>query len=226
MTAQSAAVYDQIAAQFERQTKKPIQRKKKNEEDLGKEDPEVTEHIKKLVNDMEDALLQDITSNKNKRPAFRRLQLLSRIENTIMKTAQWQEYFLLQDGAQRLADWLKPLPDETFPNKKIVLCIMGCIDRLPISEGELDGAERVSDIERTLEVYKNGYAGAGYNDCQTLAKSILNKWYRKRFNIQTTYDSEGRFDKGWRSLQMQLDRERQREVEADEDEEEEPARKR
>lgn len=170
---------------------------------------------------MEDALLTDRNSNKNKRPAFRRLQMLTKIENTLMKTAAWQETFLLNDGVQRITDWLKPMPDETFPNKKIILCIMGCVDRLPITEGELEG----TDLERTLEMYRDGHAGVGYNECQSMAKNILNKWYRSRFNIQTTYDSEGRFDKGWRSLQQQLDRERTKEVDADEDEEE-PSRKR
>jgi len=43
------------------------------------------------------------------------------------------------------------MPDETFPNKKIILCIMGCVDRLPITEGELEG----TDLERNLEMYRD-----------------------------------------------------------------------
>jgi len=112
----------------------------------------------------------------------------------------WQEEFLHKDGCQRLADWLKPMPDETFPNSKIIKCVLGCIDRLPISQDLL--AE--SDLERKLEIYKEGHPGVGYQTCQVLAKSILNKWYRNKYGIQTTYDAEGRFDEGWRSLQRQL----------------------
>jgi hypothetical protein len=83
---------------------------------------------------MEDALLQDRESNQNKKPAFRRLLLLGRIEGQLRKTNQWQEEFLHKDGCQRLSDWLKPMPDDTYPNSKIINCIMGCIDRLPIDQ--------------------------------------------------------------------------------------------
>ena len=145
---------------------------------------------------MEDALLKDHESNKNKKPAFLRFALLSKIENTLMKTNHWQEEFLHKDGCQRLSDWLKQMPDGTYPNSKIVLCIMGCIDRLPIDQALC--AE--SDLEQALEMYKHG-VGAGYQQCQALAKNILNKWYRNRFNIQTTYDAEGNYDNGYRGLQ-------------------------
>jgi len=71
------------------------------------------------------------------------------------------------------------MPDETFPNSKIILCIMGCIDRLPINQDLV--AE--SDLERILELYKEGIPGTGYQAAQTLAKNILNKWYRHKFGI-------------------------------------------
>ena len=83
---------------------------------------------------MEDALLQDRESNKNKQPAFRRLKLLAKIEGTLRKPNAWQEEFLIKDGCQRLSDWLKPMPDETYPNSKIILTILGCIDRLTIDQ--------------------------------------------------------------------------------------------
>jgi hypothetical protein len=75
-----------------------------------------------------------------------------------------------------------------------------------------------------LTKYKNGETrDPCYNACTKLAKEILNKWYRLKHHIQTTYDPDGRFDDGWRTLQRQLDRERHHEPEEDEDE---PSRKR
>jgi len=71
---------------------------------------------------------------------------------------------------------------------------MGCIDRLPISQEEL----KETDLERTLDIYKDAHPGPGYNPCQILAKNILNKWYRSRHDIKTTYDADGNFDQGWR----------------------------
>ena len=112
------------------------------------------------------------------------------------------------------------MPDNTFQNPKIVLCIIGIIDRLPIGKDIV----KESDLETVLGMYKNGEArDPGYSECQQLSKTVLNKWYRKKHNIQTTYDPEGRFDDGWRNLQKQLDKERVREVEEDEDE---PSKKR
>lgn len=53
------------------------------------------------------------------------------------------------------------MPDETYPNAKIGLCILGCIDRLPITQDYLGE----TDLERTLEVYRDGTPGSGYNEC-------------------------------------------------------------
>lgn len=96
------------------------------------------------------------------------------------------------------------MPDNTYPNPKIVMCIMGCVDRLRITKD----LSSESDLEQTLGHYKDGCLGNGYNPCQQLAKNILNKWYRKTLDIATTYDAEGRFDEGWRDLQRVLDKER------------------
>lgn len=90
---------------------------------------------------MEDALLKDHDSNKNKKPAFKRLLILSKIESVLRKQANYQEEFLHKDGCQRLADWLKPLPDGTFPNQKIVLTILGCIDRMTIDKDYLEESD-------------------------------------------------------------------------------------
>lgn len=172
---------------------------------------------------MEDALLKDRESNQNKKPAFLRFKLLARIENTLRKTNQWQEEFLHHDGCQRLSDWLKVMPDKTYPNQKIVMCIMNCIERMNIDTEIV----KESDLERNLEDYKKGYAlEPGYSKCQELAKNILNQWYRARNGIQTRYDQDGRFDEGWRNLQRQLDKERVEQPEDHDDDSDEPDRKR
>jgi hypothetical protein len=64
---------------------------------------------------MEDALLKDLESNKQKKPAFLRLKLLDKIDTTLRKL-NLQEDYLEKDGSQRLSDWLKPMPDNTYPN--------------------------------------------------------------------------------------------------------------
>lgn len=190
--------------------------KKKDGDDTGLKE---ADDIKKLVEQMEDALVKDRKSNEIKKPAFLRLLMLTTIENSLRKTLAWKEEFLHQDGCQIMSDWLKQMPDATFPNPKIVMCIMGCIDRLPIDESYL----KESDLEEMLKVYRDGEAGSGYVQCQMQAKQILNKWYRAKYKIQTNYDAEGRFDEGWRSLQRDLEKERKK---ADSDDEGEPGYKR
>ena len=92
-----------------------------------------------------------------------------------------------------------PLPDGSHPNAKIVLTILRCINRLNIRRDEIDARE-YQELETYVEMYKTGSAGAGYKDCQALARNILNSWYRQRDNVETRYDEATGFDKGWRRL--------------------------
>ena len=63
-----------------------IRRGKQKDEDIAKDAVEVERSIKMLQDEMENALLSDHESNKNKKPAFKRLLLLNKIENTLRKT--------------------------------------------------------------------------------------------------------------------------------------------
>ena len=121
-------IYDKITSNFNK-----IQSKKfRKEGGIDCETQNIEQVIKILGDEMEQALISDRKSNKEKQPAFERLKLLSKIEITLGKL-NLQEEYLEKEGCQRLADWLKPMPDNTYPNKKIVLTILNCIDRLPIS---------------------------------------------------------------------------------------------
>ena len=87
--------------------------------------------------------------------------MLDKIDSFLRKQ-NIHEDFLEKDGCQRLADWLHPLPDGTYPNQKIVMCILRCIDRLPITPDFL----RESDLENSLSLYRTPRSlGSGYNDC-------------------------------------------------------------
>ena len=83
---------------------------KKKEEQIAVEMKNVQAMLQSLMDDMQDALHKDIDSNKKKMPAFKRLKMLGRIEDTLRKI-NVQEEFLHQNGCQRLADWMKPMPD-------------------------------------------------------------------------------------------------------------------
>lgn len=103
----------------------------------------VDNQVFKLINEMTDALEEDIKSNKQRKTAFKRLLLIGRIESTLIKQ-DMQEPFLNKKGCQIMSTWLMPLPDNTFPNAKIVSCILHCLDRLPITR---DNLEECPDLE-------------------------------------------------------------------------------
>ena len=88
---------DQIIKNFELGQKKG-KRGKQTADELQKEHKDVETQIKKLQDEMEDALLADHESNKKKQPAFKRLLMLSKIESTLRKTNLWQDEFLHKDG--------------------------------------------------------------------------------------------------------------------------------
>jgi hypothetical protein len=64
---------------------------------------------------MEDALIEDREANKLKKMAVKRLLMLDKIDGFLMKSSMHED-FLEKDGCQRLADWLHPLPDKSYPN--------------------------------------------------------------------------------------------------------------
>ena len=72
---------------------------------------------------MNEAFTSDRESNEQKKPAFKRLFMLSKIDNLLRKQGYHDE-FLHQEGLQHLYNWLMPMPDETFPNVKIILTIL------------------------------------------------------------------------------------------------------
>ena len=126
--------------------------------DLAKADEDVT---KALVEEMDSALESDIRSNQAGKPAFQRLKLLKRID-TVLQRITIHEEFLEKDGCHRLALWLEKMPDDSYPNQKIILTILQCIDRLPISEEHL---KEGGNLEGCIRIYRDGDPGTGYRDC-------------------------------------------------------------
>ena len=71
---------------------------------------------------MDDALTKDHTANREKRPAFLRLQLLSKIDTVLRREIAHDSF--ISKGINTLHNWLVQMPDETYPNKKIVMTVL------------------------------------------------------------------------------------------------------
>jgi hypothetical protein len=112
------------------------------------------------------------------------------------------------------------MPDHSYPNQKIIMTILKCIDRLPITPEHL---KEGGDLESCIQIYRDGDPGSGYRECQALAKSITNKFNKQKYGIRTEYDKQGRFEDNWKVLQMQIEGRKTEDIpamEALEDEEE------
>ena len=165
-------------------------------------DDAIHQIVKSLLDEMEDALTKDRASNLEKRPAIKRLMLLSKIDATLRRESV-HEIFINQSGLIQLYNWLVAMPDGTHPNTKIVLCILQQLDRLELKREDV---AELDDLENALNMYSAGIEGSsGYNECAELARAIKNKWNRIKYNITTRYDEAGEFDQGWQTLKRQLD---------------------
>ena len=68
-----------------------------------------------------------------------------------------------KDGLTMLADWLEQMPDKTFPNQKIVMTILNCVDRLILDERHMD-KDISGELQQYLMLYKLE-APSGYKEC-------------------------------------------------------------
>ena len=110
---------------------------------------------------MQAAVEEDHEKNKQGKTAFARFKLLSKIESTLRKPVLQDVFLTNQDSCNILSNWLVEMPDRTYPNSKIIMCILQCIDVLDIQSTD---REKTS-IERAIEMYKDGLAGIGYTEC-------------------------------------------------------------
>lgn len=132
---------------------------------------------------MPEILKEDYEANKQGKPAFRRFKLLKQID-TIMRNGNTHSVFIDKGGLMNFSSWLKPMPDGSYPNQKIVLTILQCLDLIDIHEE--DQGDQLKDLEQMLKVYKDS-SSATYEECRKLATVILNKWRSKWYSVTTNY---------------------------------------
>ncbi len=90
------------------------------------------------------------------------------------------------------------MPDGTFPNINLVEGMLNCIDSLNILTDHLEGTH----LGKVIQYYAED--AANMPKVKRLAKSILDKWSRMIYKINTSYDPEGQFDGGYKQLQKKI----------------------
>jgi transcription factor SPN1 len=83
-----------------------------------------------LVRKMAEAIDQDRESNRQGKPAIRRLMMANEVYQTLRKSTLQEEF--AESGCEVLAEWLDMMPDGTFPSYNLVKGVLECIDSLTI----------------------------------------------------------------------------------------------
>lgn len=95
--------------------------------------PEIVENdCDKMIQEMEAAYLADLENNQMGKPSLNKLQVLEKIINKI-KTALFAEIFLDKNGLEQFHNFLKRLPDGSWPLSSVRRTILEAVYNLPIS---------------------------------------------------------------------------------------------
>lgn len=157
--------------------------KKKKRINRGNEDDcdEETENmIDKLIQSMNDAATEDIEANKRGLPALAKLKLLDKVIK-FLKVSKHHELFLVMNGCVVLGNWLKQLPDGSFPSNPLRARLLEVIQDLPVSVDNLTNSNLGKSI---MAINKNPNENS---QIKKLAKTLIDKWSRMIYDIKTEY---------------------------------------
>lgn len=131
---------------------------------------ELIEKATKLKTAMHDALINDYSANKNKKPALERLKILDEIYKS--STFKPMQETLLDIGIlNEIKLWLEPLPDNSLPNTKIKTTMLEILNILPIKRNHLINSDGVGKI---VNFYSKNSKESG--DIRSLADALVKKW--------------------------------------------------
>lgn len=160
-----------------------------------------------IIDEMAACIEDDIESNKNNRPALKKLAYSPELLKSL-KHLRVQERFLDMGGCKYLADWLSKLPDGSFPCLNIIEIGLEIVDFLPIEKEHL----MESKLGKALEKIRKMKGG---NDAiKRKSQEIINKWKRQILNMDAGFDESGRHEEQYREFKMkkQLEAELYRKV--------------
>ena len=107
--------------------------KKQKEAEAAAESKQLCFHaVEDVLRQMVRARESDAVLMRNKQPALNRLRLLSTMRDVLMKKINFQAYFKLTESPAALyaefSNWLRKLPDGSFPHPKIRNAIFTILD--------------------------------------------------------------------------------------------------
>jgi hypothetical protein len=82
-----------------------------------------------LVNEMMDAVEKDLESLRSEQPALAKLQMLSKVEDTVYKQS-YQDAFVDAGGLRAIREWLRLLPDNSLPSLTMRTSMLQILQKL------------------------------------------------------------------------------------------------
>eukprot|EP01094_Clydonella_sp_ATCC50884_P019589 TRINITY_DN3869_c0_g1_i2.p1 TRINITY_DN3869_c0_g1~~TRINITY_DN3869_c0_g1_i2.p1 ORF type:complete len:352 (+),score=141.66 TRINITY_DN3869_c0_g1_i2:75-1130(+) len=150
---------------------------------------DVTEHVKEMLNQMEEAVNADLESYARREPATKKLALLPKVVEEVPKAALIDE-FIAQGVLQLLKAWLDPMPNGSLPNVIIRTAILELVDRLATYGLAIDdlkssgiGRAVALSLRHPNETLKN----------KNIARRLVQMWTRALFNVNDQYTEDGEF---------------------------------
>lgn len=139
-----------------------------------------------LIREMENAAKEDEKANRESRPAINKLKILEKVLK-FMKIGRLKEIFIQMNGAYVLQLWLKWLPDRSFPHGKIVQGVLRSILEMDIPIEQLEQY----NLQRCVSTLEQHHSDV---EVRKLARTILDKWVRDRYGIDTKWSSLEKVD--------------------------------
>jgi hypothetical protein len=137
---------------------------------------------------MELAYLADIECNQHAKPAVNKFKVLEKVLLKL-KTPQFATYFLDKGGLEQFHNFLKKLPDGSWPLSHVRTEILNCILHLPNNEHHL----KFTKLGKTLTALLNSKFETEEN--KRIILEVKEKWSRIVSGIKTEYLHLENFEK-------------------------------
>ncbi|XP_066512633.1 protein IWS1 homolog [Hoplias malabaricus] len=178
--------------------KKALSGKRKRHQDGGTSTSDARDVARAMITKMTEAAEEDRMLNSQKKPALKKLMLLSRVVMHLKKQ-DLKETFIDSGVMTAIKEWISPLPDKSLPALRIREELLKILQELPsVSQETL----KMSGIGRAVMfLYKHPKESRPNKD---LALKLINEWFRTIFGLSSNYNGRTTEERQQRDLDKDI----------------------
>ncbi|KAM9359074.1 protein IWS1 homolog isoform 2-T2 [Symphorus nematophorus] len=178
--------------------RKAMNSKRRRHRDGGTFISDADDVVSAMIAKMNEAAEEDRSLNSQKKPALRKLSLLSQVVMHLKKQ-DLKETFIDSGVMSAIKEWISPLPDKSLPALRIREELLRILQELPsVSQETL----KHSGIGRAVMfLYKHPKESRANKD---LALKLINEWSRPIFGLTSNYKGMTREERQQRDLDQQM----------------------